>query len=247
MRELTSVADLTSASDDDSLLLWAAQGFGEHVRVWEHRHAVAVACPQLFKRDRLAVRGTGDAAADLVRHAYAELGSSYHVLADASLIVELTARLPGLHLRQVLLGWMEITGPLVARTTATGSGWLSDTELDDVRWLLDDAFPESYAHPDKPGVLRWCGIRQKGALVATAAEAWSAPQVGFVAGVVTRPRVRGCGLATSLCHFLLTELVEDRGRAALMVDGANATAIGLYARLGLRYQALGGGRLAGSS
>ena len=247
MRELTSVADLTSASDDDSLLMWMAQGFGEHVRAWKHRHAVAVACPHLFQRDRLAVRGTGDAAADLVRHAYAELGSSYHVLADASLIVELTACLPGLRLRQVLLGWMEITSPLAARTKATGSGWLSDTDLDDVRWLLDDAFPESYAHPDRPGALRWCGIRQEGALVATAADAWSAPQVGFVAGVVTRPRVRGCGLATGLCHFLLTELVEDRGRAALMVDGANTTAIGLYARLGMCYRALGGGRLAGSS
>lgn len=242
MRELTSVADVASASDDDSLLMWTAQGFGEQVHAWEHRHAVAVACPNLFQRDRLAVRGTGEAAADLVRQAYAELGD-YHILADASLIVELTARLPGLHLRQVLLGWMETTGPLAARTIATGSGWLSDTELDDVRGLLDDAFPDSYAHPDGPGVLRWCGIRQNGALVATAAEAWSAPQVGFVAGVVTRPRVRGCGLASGLCHFLLTELVQDRGRGALMVDGTNATAIGLYARLGLRYRALGGGRL----
>lgn len=246
MRELTSLADVSSASDDDSLLMWAAQCFGEHVRVWEHRHAVAVACPQLFNRDRLVVRGTGDAAADLVRHAYAELGSGYHIIADASLAVELTARLSDLHLRHVLLGWMEITGPLADRRKATGSGWLSDTELDDVRRLLDDAFPESYAHPDGPGVLRWCGIWQQGALVAAAAEAWSAPQVGFVAGVATRPRVRGYGLATGLCRFLLTELVQDRGRAALMVDGANATAIGLYARLGLHYRALGGGRLAGS-
>jgi len=182
-----------------------------------------------------------------VRHAHAELGSSYHILADASLLVELTARLPGLHLRHVVLGWMEITGPLTDRTTTTGAGWLPDAELDDVRRLLDDAFPESYAHPDEPGVLRWSGIRRNGALVAAAAEAWSAPQVGFVAGVVTTPRARGCGLATGLCHFLLTELVQDRGRAALMVDGWNATAIGLYARLGLRYRTLGGGRLAGRS
>ncbi|MGH8575295.1 MAG: GNAT family N-acetyltransferase, partial [Gammaproteobacteria bacterium] len=80
---------------------------------------------------------------------------------------------------------------------AAGCGWLSDTEFGDVRRLLDGAFPESYAHPDGPGVLRWCGIRQNGALVATAVEAWSAPQVGFVAGVVTKPQVRGCGPGTS--------------------------------------------------
>jgi predicted GNAT family acetyltransferase len=82
------------------------------------------------------------------------------------------------------------------------------------------------------GVSRWAGSRVDGVLAAVAADAWSAPSVGLLAGVATGARFRGRGLAERLCAWVSGELVAARGRAALMVDDENAAAIGVYERIG---------------
>jgi ribosomal protein S18 acetylase RimI-like enzyme len=69
--------------------------------------------------------------------------------------------------------------------------------------------------------------------------AWSAPPVGFLAGVAARPAARGQGLGWQVCRFLLAEALARHGAAALMVDEANQLARRLYQGLGLRYRALG--------
>jgi len=38
-----------------------------------------------------------------------------------------------------------------------------------------------------------------------------------------------------VCGFVTAELIKRHGRAALMVDGDNAAAIGLYRKLGYTY------------
>ncbi|GAA2839071.1 GNAT family N-acetyltransferase [Kribbella solani] len=77
-------------------------------------------------------------------------------------------------------------------------------------------------------------------VVSVAADAWSAPEVGFLAGVATNPVARGKGLSRQVCGFATAELVKRHGRAALMVDGDNAA---VYERLGYTYRKVAAARL----
>jgi hypothetical protein len=60
------------------------------------------------------------------------------------------------------------------------------------------------------------------------------PEVVQIAGVYTRPDVRGCGIARQaigeMCHILL----RDVPRVSLHVNASNAPAVHLYRRLGFR-------------
>jgi predicted GNAT family acetyltransferase len=119
--------------------------------------------------------------------------------------------------------------------SAGGPAWLdSDAGIEA---LLTEAAPASYAWPGRPGVRRWAAATGDGGeLLSVAADAWSAPEVGFLAGVATRPVARGKGLAYQVCAFVTAELAQRHGQAGLMVDGDNAAAIGVYRRLGYTYR-----------
>jgi ribosomal protein S18 acetylase RimI-like enzyme len=136
--------------------------------------------------------------------------------------------------------------------------WFADDA--GVAELLEEASPTSYAWPGDPGVARWAGIEDPGAdlddrgglggalsergrLLSVAADAWSAPEVGFIAGVATLPAARGRGLSRQVCAFVTAELVKRHGQVGLMVDGSNETAIGLYRKLGYRYHPVGAAHL----
>jgi ribosomal protein S18 acetylase RimI-like enzyme len=77
---------------------------------------------------------------------------------------------------------------------------------------------------------------EAGELLSTAADAWSAPEIGFLAGVATKPSARGRGLSRQVCAFVTDELVKRHGQVGLMVHGYNDTAIGLYRKLGYTYR-----------
>ena len=110
--------------------------------------------------------------------------------------------------------------------------------------LLDEAFPESYAYPGRPGARdRWAGVRDGGRLVAVAALAWCAPTVGFLGGVATAPAARGRGLGRVVCAFTVERALAEYGTAALIVDDANSAALRLYRGLGLAYRPLGAASL----
>jgi ribosomal protein S18 acetylase RimI-like enzyme len=126
--------------------------------------------------------------------------------------------------------WMSLAG--LPRTPGGAVGWLDPGVDGEVAALLSADAPRSYALPGMAGVSRWAGSRVDGVLAAVAADAWSAPSVGLLAGVATGARFRGRGLAERLCAWVSGELVAARGRAALMVDDENAAAIGVYERIG---------------
>ncbi|WP_035797612.1 GNAT family N-acetyltransferase [Kitasatospora mediocidica] len=238
MRELHTVPDLDEAAENDGLLLWAAQGLAPGVRAWAQQDAVAVASPGLSGRDRLAVRGPAGPAARLVRHALAEFGPSLRPVGDSALIDDLVTAVPGLR-RASPFRWMELRAAGPADPDASGvpplARLLSTTELPEAAALLDEVFPGSYAHPLLPGSRSWAGVRDEtGRLTALAADAWSAPEVGFLAGVAAHPvHGRGRGHAAAACRLLLDTMLRRCGRAALMVDEDNPAAIRLYERLGM--------------
>ncbi|MGC4936489.1 GNAT family N-acetyltransferase [Kribbella sp. DT2] len=155
-------------------------------------------------------------------------------------------------------------GTMVVETVT--ARWLADDA--GVAELLDEASPTSYARPGDRGVLRWAGVEDpttdtapvaggkaawvsapgdgsadSARLLSVAADAWSAPEVGFLAGVATLPTARGRGLSKQVCAFVTAELVKRHGRVALMVDGRNDTAIGLYRTLGYSYHPVGAAQL----
>jgi GNAT superfamily N-acetyltransferase len=246
--ELTAVGDVVAACDDDTLIVWAAQEMGPGVRAWALGESVAVASPDLNRRDRLAVRGPAAQVARLVELLRPEVGPSYRLLGDRALLGELAERMAQ---TRVLASfeWMDAGGPPPPRPAgapAGAGGWLRDADAE-VSALLAEASPSAWATPGVAGIRRWAGLRaEDGTLVATAADAWSCARVGFVAGVATAVSHRGRGYGERVCRFVFEALAAGHGRVALMVDTDNRVAIGLYERLGLRIRPVSAAALDGA-
>lgn len=252
---LRGAGEVVAACGDDPMVVWGAQGMRAGVRAWALEDAVAVACPDLNRRDRLTVCGGAARVAALVRAVRGELGSSYRMLGDRALVEEVAARLSA---GQAPAGfeWMDMGradavavagGPGSPSPVGGRAGWLGGGEEAEVTALLARASPSSWAVPGVAGVRRWAGARVDGALVATAADAWSCPGVGFVAGVATAPACRGRGFAERVCRFVFGELLAAEGRVALMVDSDNTAAIALYGRLGMRLRPVAAATLDGTA
>lgn len=252
MEELGRLSDVEQAAAGDGQPVWAAQGqagdrLGPGVRAWRHGAALAVAGPSA-QQDRLAVRGGGTDAAVLVRRVLDEVGPSYRLLGEASLIEALVGRLPGLVPVHDFF-WMETTSPSGAGAAAAGVRWLDTREEKETATLFDRFFPDSYAQPGHAGVRRWAGVVGEvpggaGAEpLAVAADAWSAAGCGFMGGVLTHPAARGRGLARAVSGFVLDDLVARHGRAALMVLAGNAPAVAAYERLGMAKRLFGAAQI----
>lgn len=218
----------------DPLVTWAGQGaIGSRARAWYSGEAVVVAVPELSMRDRLAMRGPAEELAPLVERVLAEVGTSFRPFGEEELIRELVERVPGLSF-VAAFGWMETVE--LPSQTATAVWLEGDSGVEE---LLTEASPGSWAWPGNSGVQRWAAVSSDdGELLSIAADAWSAPEVGFVAGVATKPSARGRGLSRQVCGFVTAELVKRHGTCALMVDAKNPAAIAVYRKLGYTYRAV---------
>jgi ribosomal protein S18 acetylase RimI-like enzyme len=249
VREITGSADFEAACRGDRLCLWAARGLDGPGRAWlsDDGRALAAAGPALATRDRLVLAGDAGAAAVLVGEVLAEVGPTYRPLGDAALIDALAGRVPGLAAGG-RFGWMDIAAPGPAAPPPGTAAWLAEPELDEVAEVLAASYPAAYARPGLPGVERWAGVRDgDGQLAAVGALAWSAPAVGFIAGMAVRPAARGRGLGAQVCRLLLAGALARHPAAALMVDDGNHAARALYRGLGLRYRQLSGASVAGAA
>lgn len=242
---LRSAAEVLAAAGDDGMLAWTAQGLRPGVLAWRLGDAVAVASPDLSRRDRLAVRGSLADATELVRYALAVVGRTFRPIGDASLIRAMVARMPELALVSEFV-WMESTEPTPSeRAPEFHVGWLPRERLGAVAVLIDEAFPDSNAHPRQPGFRRWAGasVTPEGSPVAVAADAWSTRGIGFIAGVATARPYRGRGAARAVCGFVANTLIREEGRVALMVDVDNPPALALYRHLGFTARTVAAARV----
>jgi GNAT superfamily N-acetyltransferase len=251
MIEILEHAELAERCHGDLLCLWAAQGLVAHSRAWRSGNgsAVAVAGPDLSTRNRIAVHGQAEAAAPLVRGVLNVVGRTFRPLGDPDLIAAVVAGVPELT-PVAAFGWMDSRGPVPERPVPerqvpnpdAGAGppsWLTEAELPEISALMNVSFPDSDAQPGGAGVERWAGVRDEdGRLMAVTALAWSAPDVGYLAGVAVHPDARGRGHGAAVCRFVLAQALASYGAAALMVEEWNEPAIRMYRRLGMSYRTL---------
>jgi ribosomal protein S18 acetylase RimI-like enzyme len=115
-------------------------------------------------------------------------------------------------------------------------GWLTPDHHEEVASLLERWSPRHDADPGKPGVLRWCGIRDEhGRLVATAAHTEHVPGVPHLASIATHGETRGRGYGAAVTAWLTRRLLaEGTGRVTLAMYSDNAVARRVYHRLGYR-------------
>lgn len=190
-----------------------------------------VACADLAHWDRLVMSGDPDELAALLREVIPQVGTTFRPFGPEELVAAVVARVPELEI-SAHFAWMEITEP-IGRESADDLHWLGEDEWPDVTALLAESFPDSYARPGANGVARWAGLRDADdRLLAVAADAWSTDEIGFLAGVTTRPDARGRGLAAALCAFAADELLAGRERVALVADYSNVAAVNTYTKLG---------------
>jgi ribosomal protein S18 acetylase RimI-like enzyme len=200
---------------------------------WENADGIVIAAPDLARRDRLIVAGE---PAALLPAAFEAVGPGFAVVGDEAVV----GTLPGVEQSGRFL-WMDTTSP--SRGEERGVWLDSDAGVAE---FLAEASPGAFAQPGGTGVRRWAGIRdERGGLIATAAEAWPAPGLGFIGGVATHPAWRGRGLALALCRFVTNDLLRGAERVGLLADHANEAAKRTYLRLGYTLRPLGAARMVG--
>ncbi|KJK49577.1 hypothetical protein UK23_13445 [Lentzea aerocolonigenes] len=228
MRRLRTTADVQDASADP-MIRWASQALSAGGAAWEHKGAVAVHAPSLTRRRRLVLSGPAEGVASLL--AAHGRGVELRPLLERPLAAEVASLMPTPWVEDKPFGWMDRSGSLDLPPDVS---WLP--HLDDVPPLLRAANPDSWAWPGEPGVHRWAGVRVENQLVATAAEAWCSPDVGFMMGVAVHPSHTGQGLGHRVCQFVTASLLTLYGTCALFVENYNAPAIALYRKLGFTYR-----------
>lgn len=127
--------------------------------------------------------------------------------------------------------WTATAPPAQAREAEVG--WLGEADHDDLRTLLEHS-PRHDAQPGRPGVLRWCGVRDgSGRLVAAAAHTEHRTGWPFLASVVTATEVRGQGLGAAVTAWLTRALLaEGHAYVTLGMYSDNDVARRVYLRLG---------------
>ncbi|MGW2372801.1 GNAT family N-acetyltransferase [Kitasatospora sp. NPDC001683] len=111
---------------------------------------------------------------------------------------------------------------------------LTLADLDGLRTLLAEAYPESWFDRRMLAGGGYVGIHERGRLVAAAGVHVHSPahRVAVLGNVVTHPDARGRGLARSCVTALCRHLAQTTDHLGLNVRTDNAAAIGLYRQLG---------------
>lgn len=103
----------------------------------------------------------------------------------------------------------------------------------EVAALLTDSSPRASVMPDDPAVRGWVGVRDDtGRLIACAADTTTAPGVGHLSSIATRPGLRGRGLGAAVTAELTCRLFDSCDVVTLGMYSDNDAARRMYVRLG---------------
>jgi GNAT superfamily N-acetyltransferase len=129
---------------------------------------------------------------------------------------------------------MALTRPRMLDGFAGGGEVLGPTDLGDLLELYASAYPGNGFDPRLVQTGQYIGLRRDGRLLAVAGvHIWSpAQRVATLGNVTTHPDARGQGLGTAVVAKLCRRLLPTVDTIALNVKADNASAIGLYTRLG---------------
>ncbi|MFB9314978.1 GNAT family N-acetyltransferase [Nocardioides plantarum] len=223
------VEQLLTASDDPVL-----RHFLDHRRVrraWTRGRAVVV--EQTGRGDGAPVvvgLGPRDDLSPLLGVVGAAAARPGRVIVDASVADDVPARWPLEDPRAWL--WMTTT----ALTDPVPTGRVRElSDLSEVDALLDDAAPHSLTRPATAGAECWLGTHDGHRLVSAGALTRRSSGAGHLGGIVTAGSHARRGLGTAVTAALTARaLARGPGLATLGVYTDNATAIGVYRRLGYR-------------
>ncbi len=111
---------------------------------------------------------------------------------------------------------------------------LSLADADSVLAFYNHAYPGHWFQPRLLQTGQYFGVRQQGtwACVAGVHVYSPAQRVAALGNVVTRPDLRGQGLATQTCAALCQSLLKTTNTIGLNVQEGNAPALACYQRLG---------------
>lgn len=111
---------------------------------------------------------------------------------------------------------------------------LSLVDLDEVTWLYEISYPGNAFNPRMLETGQYFGLRNHGSLVSIAGVHVYSERYGVAAlgNITTHPAYRGQGLGRAVTAKLCQALLERVEHIGLNVKVDNATALGLYERLG---------------
>ena len=127
-----------------------------------------------------------------------------------------------------LPAWMSIDGTdwdfrWLAAPPPRQAGEEAVVEVDDddeLQALLTASSPTASALPGDPGIRRWVGIRDAGALVACAADTSGATGIGHLSSIAVHPAARGRGLGRAVTAALTRRFFDE---------GCDMVTLGMYA------------------
>lgn len=177
-----------------------------------------------WERPEMVVLGADEDAEALVR-AYVERHEAHHMSVPEGIAHSLS----DLGLRQEVAWGFRATQ--IAPEVREPAAWLPPSADDEVRDFLAESFPDASLPVGHRDVRRWAGVRRDRRLVAVAADATGAEEVGFVASIASRPDVRGTGAGAAVTAWITRALLDEHRYAGLWHMGDNPAAA-LYERLG---------------
>jgi ribosomal protein S18 acetylase RimI-like enzyme len=140
----------------------------------------------------------------------------------------------GLHLKMALPTPDPADAALAAAALTAKGAVLTDADLPEILALYAAAYPGNWFDPRMLATGQYIGIHHDGELAAIAGVHVYSPayKVAALGNVTTHPAHRGHGFASAAVAQLCQQLSSTVDTITLNVKADNATAIGLYTRLG---------------
>jgi GNAT superfamily N-acetyltransferase len=229
MRPVPDRAALLGALPGDPLLLHVAGRWVPECPTFAHGGAVGLYC-DIWGHPEPMVVGDPTDAVEVVRALVAARPETDWLSAPPATVDAVAKELGYQPEHDWAFRW---TDAAPDATFADEAAWLPASDEGEVRALLERGFPDASMPVGHPGVRRWAGVRRDGRLVAVAADATDADEVGFLASIATDPDARGTGAGAAVTAWATAALLAEHPVVGLWHYGPNPAAA-LYTRLGFR-------------